>query len=108
MTCASFVRLAFATASIALVCVEGLASAQARGSSKPVQKRFAFAMEDKTWRAVFEWLVDTSGSPYVSSVRPPAGRFTFVPRSGEPGYTLDEIIQTVNDGLAPMKYALIR
>ncbi|MCS7045348.1 MAG: hypothetical protein NZO58_03225, partial [Gemmataceae bacterium] len=73
-------------------------------------KTYLFEMRDKAWRNVFEWLADTTGVPFTSTINVP-GTFTFIaPRTnGVPRkYTIPEIIDLINDVLIERKFVLIR
>ena len=61
------------------------------------EKTVKFAMRDKTWREVFEWLAKATGKPVVTSVYP-QGKFTFAgPADKE--YTIPEVVDIINAAL---------
>jgi hypothetical protein len=70
------------------------------------QRRLEFSMREKPWKEVVDWLVDRSGLVYVGS-SPPNGTFNFVPPN-KAGHTFIEVIDIVNEGLAPHDLQLIR
>jgi RNA polymerase sigma factor (sigma-70 family) len=81
---------------------------------KPGEKQYYFAMDNKPWGEVFQWLSEQTGLAYVSSIRP-TGTFTFVPprvSGGVKEYTIPEILDILNEALesygAPQKFVLIR
>src|SRR2546423_1621349 len=87
------------------------APAAPAASTEKKQPRFAFEMRNKPWSAVFEWLSDRTGLPFISGISPPPGTFSFInPRiNGVPKeYTIGEIIDIINDGLLTHKYILLR
>src|SRR5947209_6037735 len=65
----------------------------------PEEPRYAFEMRNKPWAAVFEWLSDKTGLPFISKNAPPGGTFTFInPRiDGKESkkYTIAEIFDIV-------------
>src|SRR4051812_42152083 len=82
-------------------------------ASKPAngEKRYKFEFSNKPWSQVFEWLADTTGVPFASTLKP-TGSFTFIPPKGSvgatQGYTVPEIIDIINEVLLQQKYLLIR
>ena len=78
---------------------------------KDGKKRYAIEFDRKPWKFVFEWLADASGLAFINiDAPPPSGTFTFInPRvDGKPKtYTIPEIIEIINDGLAP-RFMLLR
>jgi hypothetical protein len=71
----------------------------------PEVPRFEFRMENKTWRDVFKWLADETGTPFIgtSSLW---GSFTFVGPKGAK-YSTPEIVAIINRSLAPRGIALV-
>jgi hypothetical protein len=55
---------------------------------------------------VLEWLADQTGLPFVGSI--PPGTFTFIPPRREEKFTVPQIIDLLNEALAPQKCLLIR
>src|SRR5438132_13020535 len=79
---------------------EALRAAQDAADKKKAdkaQEMFEFEMRNKSWSAVFEWLSDKTGRPFVSNVMP-KGNFHFVPKEGQK-FTIPQIIDIINDGL---------
>ncbi len=71
------------------------------------EKRLAFEMREQPWANVLDWLVEVTGLPLVSATQPPAGSFTFIsPKSKL--YTMPEVFDIVNEGLAPHKMKVVR
>ncbi len=70
-------------------------------------KTFVIEMRSKPWAAIFEWLTDQTGMPFVSRIPPPPGTFNFIAKAGR-RYTLGELIDLLNDGLAAHRYVLLR
>lgn len=83
---------------------------KASRAKKTEEKRYRFAMQDQPWAKVMEWLVVETGLPFVSSYKPPVGKINITPpKASHPdGYTMGEIIDLVNDALAPSKFLLLR
>src|SRR5262245_55950360 len=77
-----------------------------RGDSE-VSRTYLMEMRAKPWAQIFEWLTDQTGVPFVSKVPPPTGTFTFIAKKGQ-RYTLGELIDLLNDGLAAHRYVLLR
>jgi hypothetical protein len=79
----------------------GMTSAQEPKPDKPEQKgapkekTVKLPMDSEPWKAVFDWLAETTGKP-VNRDFYPAGTFTFIgPASKE--YTIQEVIDIIND-----------
>ncbi len=77
-----------------------------REAPKIPEKRYSVEMRDKPWSAVLEWYADISGLVMMGSNKP-TGTFTFISPKGKT-YTLGEITDILNDGLADQKYILLR
>jgi hypothetical protein len=61
------------------------------------QKTVKFSFDGKAWRAVFEWLAETTGKPIVTNFYP-TGTFTFIgPANKE--YTIPQVIDILNEAL---------
>jgi len=78
---------------------------------KAKEKQLLFEMRAKPWEQVIEWLVDQTGTPFVSEIKPPTSSFTFIaPRiAGKPKlYTIPEIIDIINEGLLAKNFRLHR
>jgi hypothetical protein len=79
-------------------------------ANKGAIERHAFRFDDASWADVFERLSQLTDLPFICTVRP-TGCFKFIPpMSGgrDKLYTVDEIIDLVNDILAPQHFAVIR
>ncbi len=81
----------------------GTSSGQPAKPDKPDKKEEAkektvkFAFDGKAWRAVFEWLAETTGKPVVTNFYP-TGTFTFIgPANKE--YTIPQVIDILNEAL---------
>jgi hypothetical protein len=70
------------------------------------ERAFSFEMRGKPWGAVFEWLTDKTGLPFISKDIP-TGSFNFIARKGQK-YTMPKVIDIINDGLLLQNYVLIR
>jgi type II secretory pathway component GspD/PulD (secretin) len=70
------------------------------------EKLLTFEMRNKPWSSVLEWLADQTGLPFVGSI--PPGTFTFIPPRREEKFTVPQIIDLLNEALAPQKCLLIR
>ena len=70
-------------------------------------KTYVVEMRAKPWSTIFEWLTDQTGLPFVSKYPPPTGTFNFIAKASQ-RYTLGELIDLLNDGLAVHKYVLLR
>jgi type II secretory pathway component GspD/PulD (secretin) len=83
----------------------------ARGSvpaaDKVGQKRVAFAMRNRPWPQVMEWLAKESGLPY-DSISSPTGTFTYIGPKGPEMKTISEVIDILNTALRPQKYIILR
>jgi type II secretory pathway component GspD/PulD (secretin) len=66
---------------------------------------FTFEMRGKPWGAVFEWLTDKTGTPFIPRDIP-TGTFNFIAKKGQK-FTIPQIIDIINDGLLLQKYVLI-
>jgi hypothetical protein len=92
-------------------------TAAAQGDKRPAatqiphdtktHQRFAFEMRDQTWAKVLEQLADLTGLPLVSEKAPPVGKFTHISPKDKL-YTIQEVFDIVNKGLAPHKLKLVR
>ena len=78
-----------------------------RSKPKESEPTFLFEMRGKPWAAIFEWLTDKTGLPFLSSNAAPTGTFNVIVKADR-RYTLPEVIDLINDGLLPNKYVLIR
>ncbi len=81
-------------------------------ATKPGEKKdlgIAFAMRDKPWSTVLEWLCEQTGYSFVGNIIPkgPTGSFTFIGPKGKT-YTAPEVIDILNEGLLQQKFVLIR
>lgn len=97
-----------------LVVASGVAAGQIRNesaaagrSSDTKGKTFLVEMRAKPWATIFEWLTDQTGMPFVSKIPPPPGTFNFIGKAGQ-RYSLGELIDLLNDGLAAHRYVLLR
>jgi type II secretory pathway component GspD/PulD (secretin) len=83
----------------------------ARGSvpaaDKIGQKKVAFAMRNKPWGQVMEWLAKESGLPYYS-ISSPTGTFTYIGPNGSEMKTISEVIDILNTALRPQSYIILR
>jgi hypothetical protein len=70
-------------------------------------RTFAIEMRAKPWFGIFEWLTDQTGMPFVSKIPPPPGTFNFIAKAGQ-RFTLGELIDLLNDGLAAHRFVLLR
>jgi hypothetical protein len=77
----------------------------AQGPGRKEDQAFLFEMRGKTWGAVFEWLTDKTGRPFISRDIPP-GTFNFITQKDQK-FTIPQVIDIINDGLYPLKYVLI-
>src|SRR5262249_3392350 len=75
-------------------------------AAKPAEKTFAFAMDGKPWNSVIEWLTDQPGLQFNSEYMP-TGSFNYIGPKGKT-YTLNQIIDILNEGLASQKFMIIR
>ncbi len=80
--------------------------AEAPAKSKFTEKLYTLEFRAKPWSSVFEWLVDKTGLPMVST-HVPTGTFSFIAPAGRK-YSMPEIIDIVNEGLLAHKYVLLR
>jgi type II secretory pathway component GspD/PulD (secretin) len=81
-------------------------SEQAPTPAGETPKTFNMEMRAKPWAAVLEWFSDQTGLPILATEKP-AGTFSFVARN-QKRYTLAEIVDILNEGLAPQNLLLIR
>jgi type II secretory pathway component GspD/PulD (secretin) len=65
-----------------------------------------FEMRSKPWGQVLEWLSDQTGAPIITTAKP-TGTFTFT-SAKKKDYTLAEILDILNEALAPQQFLLIR
>jgi type II secretory pathway component GspD/PulD (secretin) len=72
----------------------------------PPGKKAAFAIPEKPWKAVFEWLSDHSGLPVVANDIP-TGTCSIVPMGDKPA-KLADIIDLLNEVLIQKQFLLIR
>jgi type II secretory pathway component GspD/PulD (secretin) len=84
----------------------GAGVAQRAHAPTATAKTFRFKVRDKPWKQVLEWLSDHTGSAVVSAYRP-TGTFTFIDPKARP-YTVPEIIDILNEGLASQHYLIVR
>jgi hypothetical protein len=95
---------------IVLTCATVAGAGQMRSAlpndSDPA-KTYIVEMRAKPWSTIFEWLTDQTGMPFVSKYPPPPGTFNFISQKGR-RYTLGELIDLINDGLAAHRYVLLR
>jgi RNA polymerase sigma factor (sigma-70 family) len=71
------------------------------------KKRVAFELRDETWSRILEKVTDITGLPLISSIPPPRARFSHVGPKGRL-YSIAEVFEIVNSGLALHKLKLIR
>lgn len=91
-------------------CTDASVAAQPRSAdAKAIDtpKKYVVEMRAKPWTTIFEWLTDQTGMPFVSKYPPPPGTFNFIAKTGQ-RYTLGELIDLLNDGLAAHRYVLLR
>jgi hypothetical protein len=69
-------------------------------------KKFSVRFKNTKWADVLDWYAMASGLSLVTTVKP-TGTFTFDPPEGKQ-FTLAEITDILNEGLARQKYILIR
>jgi type II secretory pathway component GspD/PulD (secretin) len=62
---------------------------------------------NKPWKQVLEWLADTTEMPVIASFTP-AGTFTFIPPKAGQRFTIPEVIDILNEGLAGHHSLLVR
>jgi type II secretory pathway component GspD/PulD (secretin) len=102
---------------LAWLAAAGVIAAQdppAQDKSKPAQDKpgaeertIVFEMRVIPWSAALEWLSSTTGLPIIAGAQP-TGTFSYIaPRAGRK-YTLGEVIDIFNEGLAAKNYVLIR
>jgi hypothetical protein len=80
------------------------------GEAAPGLKTFDFQFANAPWATVLEWLRDTSGLPIVTTSYP-TGTVTFVPpkvNGNNKKYTVEEIIDVLNEQLLRHKYLMVR
>ena len=124
-SCATFAALATMSAMLFVAGGSSVQEAKAQEAKAPDvapakadtppndgKKRYAIEFDRKPWKAVFEWLADASGLAFINiDAPPPTGTFTFINPKGPDGkpktYTIPEIIEIINDGLAP-QWMLLR
>jgi general secretion pathway protein D len=70
-------------------------------------KLYTLELREKQWKGVFEWLVDKTGIPFITTHQPPTGTFSFVAPPGKK-YAMTEIVDVINQGLLAHKYILLR
>jgi type II secretory pathway component GspD/PulD (secretin) len=87
--------------------MNGAVRAQQPRTRPGAEPTFLFEMRGKSWAAIFEWLTDKTGLPFLSSNAAPTGTFNVIVKPGR-RYTLGEVIDLINDGLLPNKYVLVR
>jgi hypothetical protein len=80
------------------------ASAQTQRQSR-TEETFTFEMRGKPWGAVFEWLTDKTGIPFIPRDIP-TGTFNFIARKDQK-LTIPQVIDIINDGLILQNYLLI-
>jgi RNA polymerase sigma factor (sigma-70 family) len=73
----------------------------------PAEKKFSFKMKDVPWDDVLTRYGEMSGLLKLQTVKP-KGNFTFSPQDPERQYTLKEVTDIINEGLASQKLVLIR
>jgi RNA polymerase sigma factor (sigma-70 family) len=81
---------------------------------KPGEKQYYFAMDNKPWGEVLQWLSEQTGLACVSASKP-TGAFTFVPprvNGSLKEYTIPEILDILNEALqangTAQKFVLLR
>jgi hypothetical protein len=77
------------------------------GDDSKAEQRVAFDLRDETWSRILEKVTDITGLPLVSSIPPPRAKFTHVGPKGRL-YSIPEVFEIVNSGLAPHELKLIR
>lgn len=77
----------------------------AKAADEP--KTFTFRFKDAPWGDVFDAYAKLSGLTLITTVKP-KGTFTFTPPKPDTRYTLAEITDIINDGLASQKFILTR
>jgi type II secretory pathway component GspD/PulD (secretin) len=70
-------------------------------------KLYTLELREKQWKGVFEWLVDKTGIPFITTHQPPTGTFSFIAPPGKK-YAMTEIVDIINQGLLAHKYILLR
>jgi mRNA-degrading endonuclease HigB of HigAB toxin-antitoxin module len=78
-----------------------------REEAKPEEKLFPFKMKDVPWDDVLTRYSELSGLLKIQTVKP-KGNFTFTPPDLARQYTLNEITDIINEGLASQKLVMIR
>jgi RNA polymerase sigma factor (sigma-70 family) len=73
----------------------------------PKSKKITFEMKNVQWETVLDWFSKESGLTPIYSVKP-TGKFTHIPPTPETQYTLEEIIDILNEGMASQKFMLVR
>jgi type II secretory pathway component GspD/PulD (secretin) len=71
------------------------------------RKTVAMEIKNKPWKQVLEWLADSTEIPVIAS-HPPAGTFTFSPPRAGQRFTIPDVIDILNEGLADKHYLLVR
>jgi type II secretory pathway component GspD/PulD (secretin) len=94
-------------ASVTVARAQADKSKPARDDDEP---KYAFVMEDMPLAKALDWLVEHTGLPYVTCIKPPTLTLTFPAdkRGKTCQCTIGEVMDIVNDALVPQKYALIR
>src|SRR5262245_21495465 len=80
---------------------EALAQEKAKAAAAQkaaAEKTYTFEMSNKPWQEVFEWLTEKTGRPFIAATTP-KGSFHYMPPKDKK-YTISEIIDIVNEGLA--------
>src|SRR4051794_31355307 len=106
----SFLRfcLVFAFLTVFFLSRAAVGQGSRQDSFPKAEPRFAFDMRDKTWGEVINWICEKTGLPLISNIQPPPGKFKFMPPKDRQDYTIREIIDLVNEGLAEHRYFLLR
>jgi type II secretory pathway component GspD/PulD (secretin) len=81
------------------------------GQPRPVpkktdEKRLTIKFENAKWSDVLVWFADQTDTPFVGSARL-TGTFTFIGPKDR-SYTINEIVDILNEALAPLQYRLVR
>jgi hypothetical protein len=79
---------------------------ESRAAPRIPEKRYTLEMLNEPWGKVLEWLADQSGLPFVGDVKPERN-FSFMSLGKKQSYTLGEIIDILNEGLATQKQKLV-
>ena len=89
-----------------LVWLASTAPLAAQDKPKAEERAIVFKLRNVPWPAALEWLTDVTGLP-INASGVPTGTFSFISRADNK-YTLAELIDIFNEGLATHKRVLIR